>query len=153
MKVDEFGTPIKISEEQRQISSLSRKLYDRKFAVRTRIEIINQAGNKCVECGYSQNPLILQFHHLNPEQKKDKMARIIQNGNKQEIEDEVKKCIILCPNCHAIIHSGLAQFHKKGLSSKQIIDISCKEIIEDFKKKYPNNTIIQSMGVDENGNS
>jgi len=56
-------------------------------------------GNKCSNCGYSKVVDILHFHHL-----RDKKFNIgsYKSYSLEEIEKEAKKCILLCPNCHAI---------------------------------------------------
>jgi len=60
-------------------------------------------GKSCSVCGWNTHPEILQFHH------KDRMIKSFTIGNQnkvysEKIEQEIKKCILLCPNCHAIIH-------------------------------------------------
>lgn len=55
--------------------------------------------------GYNEHTEILQSHHVNP---KDKSFEI-SDGNacsrsKEAILNEMKKCIIVCPNCHRWIH-------------------------------------------------
>ena len=57
-------------------------------------------GGQCVRCGYKEVINILQFHHH--EKNKESDVTSIQNYKKREIE--AAKCILLCPNCHAIEH-------------------------------------------------
>ena|SRR3990167_5167269 len=61
-------------------------------------------GNKCNECGYEQEPAILHFHHL-----RDKSFSIghYTKYRLEAITEEAKKCILLCPNCHALHHLRL----------------------------------------------
>lgn len=56
-------------------------------------------GGKCTRCEYDSEPRILQFHHL---YNKFKEVSVIKNRKKAT--EEAQKCILLCPNCHAIIH-------------------------------------------------
>jgi len=58
----------------------------------------------CSCCGYSEHPEILQFHHL-----RDKSFCIAQSGNHplEMVKKEVKKCVLLCPNCHFLLHYKL----------------------------------------------
>jgi len=60
-----------------------------------------EKGNRCVLCGYNEEPRILVFHHL-----RDKKFGIGSNYYRSldELREEVKKCILLCPNCHAKVH-------------------------------------------------
>lgn len=61
-------------------------------------ELRERLGGKCTECGYSENIDILQFHH----HEKNKEANVTNFQNYQKREKEALKCILLCPNCHAI---------------------------------------------------
>ncbi len=60
--------------------------------------------SKCMECGFD-NPIALQFHHKNPKNKKYTVSIMVSQGYPIEtIEKEIKKCDILCANCHLIKH-------------------------------------------------
>lgn len=60
---------------------------------------------KCERCGFS-HPATLDFHHLDPSQKSFGISRAARNAwfNKEKILEEIKKCIVLCSNCHRIEH-------------------------------------------------
>ena len=59
--------------------------------------------NGCSICGYNKNKSALQFHHVEPSLKKYKINhRCIGLKN---LFIELDKCILLCANCHAEIHS------------------------------------------------
>ncbi len=58
-----------------------------------------ELGNKCIKCGYDDNPRILHFHHL-----RDKVKDVSQIANYKAIKEEAEKCVLLCPNCHALTH-------------------------------------------------
>lgn len=66
--------------------------------------VLNYKKDKgCSMCGYKEYPEILQFHH------KDKSSKAFTIGKKygknlEVIKREMKKCILLCPNCHAWLH-------------------------------------------------
>lgn len=55
---------------------------------------------KCLICG-TQDHRVLVFHHI--EHKSFNIADAIRYGIKKTIE-EIKKCIVLCANCHQIEH-------------------------------------------------
>jgi len=67
-----------------------------------KIRAINLLGGKCEKCG-NDNIFQLTFHH-----KKDKEYTIGQLFNKNYrwsiILNEIKKCELLCDNCHQKIH-------------------------------------------------
>ncbi len=60
----------------------------------------------CEICGYKKNPKILEFHHKDPKDK-NKGINILMKGlkNLDIIVNEIEKCVLLCPNCHAELHS------------------------------------------------
>ena len=66
--------------------------------------LISRRGGKCEKCGYSKCQDALCFHHL-----RDKKFALNKTNllckSKEEIEEEFKKCILLCANCHAEEHN------------------------------------------------
>ena len=62
-------------------------------------------GLKCAKCGYNKCGASLEFHHINPEEKDEKVARMMTNNyNLDIVKEEIKKCIVLCANCHHEFH-------------------------------------------------
>lgn len=58
----------------------------------------------CKECGES-NSDCLAFHHVDPATKKATVASMVRSkSSKQEILDEIAKCVVLCSNCHLKRH-------------------------------------------------
>ena len=70
--------------------------------------IVERMGSKCQCCGYDKHPAALELHHLDPT-KKDygTTRRIRQITDKQRLESELSKCVLLCANCHRETHAGL----------------------------------------------
>lgn len=69
----------------------------------TRLQYILLAGGKCSECGYDKEPEILEFHHIDPTSKSFDFSQ--RKASKYQaainrILEEIKKCVLLCPNCH-----------------------------------------------------
>jgi predicted HNH restriction endonuclease len=61
-------------------------------------------GGKCCKCGFDAHPSALQFHHLDAETK-DVSWNKLRLRSWDKIVSELKKCIMLCANCHAIEHA------------------------------------------------
>ena len=65
-----------------------------------------ERGGCCERCGYDEHPEILQWHHL-----RDKVFAIsrkkITEKNIYKIREEIEKCLLLCPNCHAKEHNSV----------------------------------------------
>jgi hypothetical protein len=67
-------------------------------------------GGKCQVCGYSKCIDALQFHHKDPSQKSFGISEAMWGHSKkteEEIVKEIKKCSLLCANCHAEVHAGI----------------------------------------------
>jgi predicted HNH restriction endonuclease len=71
-----------------------------------RNQLIEQMGGQCEICGYDKNHAALAFHHLNPAAKNFPIdLRKCSNTSLEKLLDEVKKCQLLCLNCHAETHN------------------------------------------------
>lgn len=62
-------------------------------------------GNSCVKCGYNKCAQALHFHHLNPLEKHFHISSQKSYILTDKVKLELDKCILLCANCHAEIHS------------------------------------------------
>lgn len=59
---------------------------------------------KCVQCG-AAHPAIIDFHHVNRnDPNKQKVHKLICSGRFAAAYEEIKKCMVLCANCHRILH-------------------------------------------------
>ncbi len=65
---------------------------------------ITMMGGKCQLCGWIGHQAAFQFHHIDTK-KKDFILGNAANKSWDSIKSELKKCILLCANCHAIQHS------------------------------------------------
>lgn len=59
------------------------------------------ATKKCKDCKES-NPIVFEFDHRNPKFKKFNIARIVAYVSFNKLLKEMKKCDIVCANCHKI---------------------------------------------------
>jgi len=76
-----------------------------------------KATLKCTNCGFS-HVAAMDFHHEDPSTKIDSVHRLINNGQFTLAYEEMKKCIVLCANCHRIHHHD-ERTHKKKKRKKQ----------------------------------
>ena len=57
-------------------------------------------SHPCVDC-FESDPIVLEFHHINPEKKSFTIGNAIQSPRSIEtIQKEIDKCEVLCANCH-----------------------------------------------------
>lgn len=71
--------------------------------------LIRAFGHKCGICGYNKCDEVMEFHHLDPSKKETHWGQIrgsIQSWDKIVIE--MRKCVMVCSNCHKEVHAGAA---------------------------------------------
>lgn len=89
-----------VSDEEWENFSAGKRHHLRRRVKLDKLQI--NAG--CQYCGYDSNPRALQFHHTDPDSKEFNISQAYPNGyiNWEEAKEEIKKCEILCANCHRI---------------------------------------------------
>jgi len=97
-----------------------RKIWDKKYRIKTRENAIRngrryrkqgrnflnklKVKSSCELCG-EQHPACLVFHHKNPQEKLYNTNSMLQQRYSiKKIKKEIKKCSILCANCHRKLH-------------------------------------------------
>ena len=78
--------------------------YTRQVGQQNRDRAIRLLGGQCEDCGYSNHPSALDIHHTDPTMK-DPSFRSMRYWAWERIENELKTCILLCKNCHAMRHN------------------------------------------------
>ena len=68
---------------------------------------------QCISCG-ENHPACLDFHHVDPTNKEGHVSAMLTTYPKGKILEEVKKCTVLCSNCHRKLH--FEEREKMGLS-------------------------------------
>ena len=75
---------------------------------RTKQRLVLAMGGACAICNYSRCDEALEFHHLDPAQKDFGLGSARGNiKNWNSLVEEVKKCVLLCSNCHREYHAGM----------------------------------------------
>lgn len=104
-----YDDPIQYKREWNHRNRKSRYEYKVKRGQRLKGKIVVLMGGKCEECGLSydgKNACVFQMHHKNP---KDKLfgvnTRTLINYAWKKILEEIKKCNLLCANCHYMLHN------------------------------------------------
>lgn len=78
----------------------------KKFRTAKKTKAVEYLGNKCKICEYDKCLAALVFHHIDP---KEKDFNLSSHWDKpwDFLENELTKCVLLCSNCHAEVHSGI----------------------------------------------
>lgn len=54
----------------------------------------------CFDCGEQYPHYILEFDHIDGSKKIDNVYRVLKKYGEQKAWEEVKKCQVVCANCH-----------------------------------------------------
>lgn len=97
---------------------------------RLKQRIIYVMGDKCQCCGYDICQSALELHHINPEEKE---FTISANANRgwETLIPELKKCVLICANCHREIEAGLKQSPNSSFIQERANEVS--QTIEELK--------------------
>ena len=74
---------------------------NQKAAMRNLVAEIKEAS-PCGDCGVSYPFYVMQFDHLGIEAKLLNVAALTHRGSLAKILAEIKKCELVCANCHAV---------------------------------------------------
>jgi 5-methylcytosine-specific restriction endonuclease McrA len=85
----------------------------RKVVKQKAVELL---GGKCSRCGYSKCLRALQFHHVDPATKLFGIAEKGVTRAWYKVVEELKKCVLLCANCHAEEEEFLLGISKTGIA-------------------------------------
>ncbi len=65
---------------------------------------------ECSSCGFNRNFCAIDFHHTDPERKEYNIGSFFTNKcsieKQEELKKEIEGTILLCDNCHRILHFG-----------------------------------------------
>jgi hypothetical protein len=76
----------------------------------TKQRIVDSMGGCCQICGYSRCFKSLDLHHKNSAEKEFGMGAIRGNPKSWvKIVVELRKCVLLCRNCHGEFHAGVVK--------------------------------------------
>lgn len=101
------------------------KGYIRKWA--KKIIAIRSLGGVCSKCG-TDNIFVLQFHHVTGKKCFDICSRLYCSLN--DLMPEVKKCILLCSNCHSEEEQKIRGGNRS--TRRQMV----KQSMLDYKNSY-----------------
>jgi transposase len=69
--------------------------------------LVEEAGGKCLICGYDRCRRVLQFHHLDPSTKEFHLGEAGATRSLARSRAEARKCVLLCANCHGEVEAGI----------------------------------------------
>lgn len=97
-------------------------------------KLLELSGGKCLYCGYNKCKRALTYHHINPKTKSFALdATGISSHSWEKVLEEREKCLLLCQNCHAILHENERKL--KVSNTKQRAAESKSRLIDEFDSK------------------
>lgn len=81
---------------------------NRRFELKAKI--VATLGGKCADCGYDKCLAAMHVHHVDAVDKEFNLSGA-HARSWASIEAELRKCVLLCANCHATRHHD----HMRGL--------------------------------------
>jgi hypothetical protein len=95
------------------------------------VKLVELFGGKCALCGYNKCVQSLQFHHLDPKNKKFAISAFGHCRTWKSVVEEANKCLLLCSNCHFEVENNIVAIPTSIMPSNI-------EIHEKFKAKIIN---------------
>lgn len=90
-------------------------------------------GGKCQCCGYNKSLRALHFHHIDENTKSFSISDTITR-NWQDTKEELKKCVLVCSNCHMEIHDGTLECPQTFIDENKVREIDT--LVSLNKKQY-----------------
>ena len=103
------------------------------YRQRLKDRLVYIMGDKCCICGYNKTNNALEFHHVDPSEKDFSLCQK-SNISFSKAKEEVKKCILVCANCHREIHAGLLDINGISCYDEEKVN-EIEKTIEQVKKR------------------
>lgn len=65
---------------------------------------------RCLVCSES-HIRCLEFHHIDPTKKRWAVADSVTHDSLKRLKEEIRKCVVLCANCHCKVHNNLIKLN------------------------------------------
>jgi len=87
--------------ERKRRKLVNYKIYMREYCRRKLLELKIDRGAKCEICGQTDIRTLVWHHKSN---KTMSIGKLFRSRKREELKKELKSCILICANCHAILH-------------------------------------------------
>ena len=104
----------------------------KKWRKENKKRIIESMGSKCQICHYDKCNEALELHHINPDKKEFSFGKITASPKAwSKMVIELRKCVLLCANCHRELHNNLTSLPKKFKKFDENY-VTYKEVIKSY---------------------
>ena len=87
----------------KQYDKKAKLITGKKLCRNNRLKAIKYFGGVCSRCGGKFHPVCFEFHHIEKDTKTKNPSKILTQNFEKAI-DELSGCILVCSNCHKLIH-------------------------------------------------
>lgn len=82
----------------------------------------------CLICGYKRCSQALEFHHMDSSLKTSEISTMVRYlASYEKIDAEIKKCVVLCSNCHRELHAKIIKLPYAGVTQSAEVSVSKAE--------------------------
>lgn len=100
---DSLSTNCRKCDSSKAMERQKRTADARRVRNRSIVEEKRQIG--CQACGET-DPAILDFHHIDPQQKRGDIGWCVNQKTTTFLMDELERCVLVCANCHRRLEAG-----------------------------------------------
>ena len=73
-----------------------------------RKKMVADAKDKpCAYCNVKYDPCVMDLHHIDPLVKDNQVSHLMKSSSYGKLQEEIDKCVVLCANCHRMLHADL----------------------------------------------
>lgn len=113
--------------------------YSRQYYHDRKAQLIERLGGECAWCGDTRD---LTSDHLDPNEKSFSIGKLL-NFSKKVVDEEIKKCQLLCNNCHIFKTYLNNDNGARVLSTEQVFEIRTFY----FSGQYTQRLLAEKFGV------
>lgn len=86
----------------------------KRWRTATKSRIVSAMGGHCQTCGYKKCNAALDLHHTDKSKKDFSFGQVIGHPRAwNKIVVELRKCVLVCSNCHREIHAEVRELPEK----------------------------------------
>ena len=74
----------------------------KKYRAQLNLAAVIKLGKGCLDCGYNEHAVALDFDHRDPSEKKYPVAKSYGKVSDTSLLSEIAKCDVRCANCHRV---------------------------------------------------
>jgi hypothetical protein len=103
-----YKDPEKQKEAQRVWAQNNKKPKSEQTSWLKRKEMVRIAKDKpCQICKIKYDSVVMDLHHTDPNVKDSGVAKLMKSASYSKLQEEIDKCVVLCANCHRLLHADL----------------------------------------------